>query len=347
MRSFDSLADNRPSESSQSSNSHHNKPGGICQQGSRKTKEIKDINVTDTNTQAKKLIRIGHSPDADDAFMFYALAKDLIDTGPYRIEHEMCDIDTLNRRAFHGELEMTAVSVHAYAYLNDVYVMCNCGASMGENYGPIVVAREGFEVAKLAGKTVAVPGTMTSAFLALGLYLQVDMIESGKGDASAKGCRYVVVPFDEIIDAVIAGEYNGQKVDAGLLIHEGQLTYQDQGLANIVDLGQWWHEETDGLPLPLGANVVRKDLGGQVIEDIVRIFKRSVEYSLAHREAALEYALSFGRGLEVEKADRFVGMYVNERTLDFGPEGRKAVALFLDRAYRLGIVPKRVVPEFV
>ena len=214
----------------------------------------------------KKLIRVGHSPDPDDAFMFYALAKDKIDCGPYRFEHELVDIETLNRRAFAGELELTALSLHAYAYLADKYILCTCGASMGDNYGPMVVAREQATIESLRGKTIAVPGTLTTAFLTLRMCLGSDF-------------QHVVVPFDQILDVVVAGEHGGQTIDAGLIIHEGQLTYGDQNLHLIVDLGQWWMKET-GLPLPLGANGLRRDLGSETIREVNRLLKESIEYGL-------------------------------------------------------------------
>ena len=278
------------------------------------------------------LIRVGHSPDADDAFMFYALSRGTVDTGPYRFVHELVDIETLNRRAFSGELELTAVSLHAYAHLTDRYMLCTCGASMGDGYGPMVVARESCPVASLVDKTIAIPGTLTTAFLALRLCLGVDF-------------RFVVVPFDKIIDAVLAGQYEGHSIEAGLIIHEGQLTYAAQGLAMVIDTGRWWLEET-GLPLPLGANAVRKDLGPKVIADVNRLLGESIRYGLEHREEALNYALSFGRGLRRDKADEFVSMYVNDWTLNFGPRGREAVRELLARAYRAGVVPTSIEPEF-
>jgi 1,4-dihydroxy-6-naphthoate synthase len=277
-------------------------------------------------------IRVGHSPDADDAFMFHALANRKIDTGRYRFVHELVDIETLNRRAFHGELELTAVSVHAYAYLTDRYLLCTCGASMGDRYGPIVVAREKMPLTALKAAAFAVPGELTTAFLALHLCV------GGK-------FSYVVVPFDKILDAVAVGEYQGRPLDAGLVIHEGQLTFGDQKLELIVDTGQWWFEQT-GLPLPLGANAIRKDLGPEVIRDVQRLLKESIAYGLANREEALGYALSFSRGLDPRKADRFVGMYVNDWTLDFGPTGRKAVAELLARGYEAGVIPNLAAPEF-
>ena len=284
-------------------------------------------------TVTQQLIRVGHSPDPDDAFMFYALAKDKIDTGPYRFEHELVDIETLNRRAFSGELELTAVSLHAYAHLHDKYLLCACGASMGDNYGPMVVARDQRPLADLRKATIAVPGTLTTAYLALRMCLGVDF-------------AHVVVPFDEILDVVAAGEYEDKKIDAGLIIHEGQLTYGDQQLKLIVDLGKWWRKET-GLPLPLGANAIRKDLGRETIDEVTRLLKQSIQYGLEHRAEALDYALGFGRGLDRGKADEFVGMYVNEWTLDFGPRGREAVKQLLARGYQAGVIDKLVEPEFV
>jgi 1,4-dihydroxy-6-naphthoate synthase len=277
-------------------------------------------------------IRVGHSPDADDAFMFYGLAKDCFETQGYRFVHELVDIETLNRRAFGGELELTALSVHAYAYLHDKYMICSCGASMGDNYGPMIVARKPLSREDLAGKVIAVPGTLTTAFLSARLWLP---------DFEA-----VVAPFDQMLDIVAAGEYQGRTVDAGLVIHEGQLTYADQGLQLVVDLGEWWMAET-GLPLPLGCNGIRKDLGETVIQDVNRLLYQSIKHGLDHRKAALDYALSWGRGLERGKADRFVGMYVNDWTLDFGPRGREAVRRLLQRGHEAGLIPQLVTPEFV
>jgi 1,4-dihydroxy-6-naphthoate synthase len=282
---------------------------------------------------SRQLIRVGHSPDPDDAFMFYALAKDKIDTGPFRFVHELVDIETLNRRAFSGELELTAVSLHAYAHLADLYMLCPCGASMGDGYGPMVVARSKYSLEDLAGKTIAVPGTLTTAYLALRLCLGYDF-------------PYVVVPFDEILDVVAAGEYQGQPVAAGLIIHEGQLTYGDQRLELVVDTGAWWMAQT-GLPLPLGANAIRKDLGMETIREVNRLLKESIQYGLDHREEALAYALSYGRGLDHAKADQFVGMYVNDWTLDFGQRGREAVARLLAEGHKAGVIRRLVAPEFV
>ncbi len=280
-----------------------------------------------------QLIRVGHSPDPDDAFMFYALAKDKIETGRYQFKHELVDIETLNRRAQRAELELTAVSLHAYAYLADKYILCPCGASMGDDYGPIVVTRQPCDVQDLKNCTIAVPGTLTTAFLALRLCL------GGKFE-------FVEVPFDAILEATVAGEFEGQKIDAGLVIHEGQLTYMEDALHLVVDLGKWWKQDT-GLPLPLGANAVRKDLGSACVSDVNRLLYASIEYGLKHREPALEYALSFGRGLDQAKADRFVGMYVNDWTLDFGERGRQAVALLLERGHAAGVIPHLIRPEFV
>jgi 1,4-dihydroxy-6-naphthoate synthase len=281
----------------------------------------------------KQLIRVGHSPDPDDAFMFYALAKDLLPTGDYQFTHELVDIETLNQRAFSGELELTAVSIHAYAYLQDQYLLCNCGASMGDGYGPMVVAKEKLTIEQLNGKRIAIPGKLTSATLALRLFLGQDF-------------EHVLVPFDQIIPAVVAGEYEGQPIDAGLIIHEGQLTYATQGLHLVVDLGDWWMKET-GLPLPLGGNAIRRDLGAQGMQEVTALLKQSIEYGLAHRSDALEHALQYGRDLDRQQADKFVGMYVNDWTIDFGPRGREAVATLLQRGYEAGLIPEPVKLEFV
>jgi 1,4-dihydroxy-6-naphthoate synthase len=284
-------------------------------------------------TVTKQLIRVGHSPDPDDAFMFYGLASGKIDTGDYEFTHELVDIETLNRRALSGELELTAVSIHAYAFLRDKYVLCSCGASMGDGYGPMVVARERLLPKQLRTRTIAVPGKLTSAYLALRLFLGSDF-------------QCLEVPFDEIIPAVAAGNWDGQTVDAGLIIHEGQLTYGDHRLVLAVDLGAWWKERT-GLPLPLGANAIRKDLGPESIREIERLLKASIEFGLAHRKEALQYAIRYGRDLDAQETDRFVGMYVNDWTLDFGPRGRQAVAEFLAQGHAAGVLPDLVVPEFV
>jgi 1,4-dihydroxy-6-naphthoate synthase len=274
------------------------------------------------------LIRVGHSPDPDDAFMFHALANDKIDTGRYRFEHTLQDIETLNHRAFRGELELTAVSLHGYAFVTDKYALCSCGASMGDNYGPMVVARKPGDIAGLKGKKIAVPGTLTTAFLTLKLLL---------GDSFT----YEVHPFDEILNIVAAG-----RADAGLIIHEGQLTYQNQGLSLIVDLGQWWFVET-GLPLPLGGNAIRRDLGPTAMREVTDLLRQSIRYGLDHRQEALKHAEKYGRDLDHQRTDKFVGMYVNDWTLDFGPRGREAVQSLLRRAYDAQIIPRPVDVEFI
>jgi 1,4-dihydroxy-6-naphthoate synthase len=266
-------------------------------------------------------IRVAHSPDSDDAFMFYALAKGLIDTGELRFEHVLSDIETLNREAFDGTYEVTAVSIHAYAHLDDRYALLGSGASMGDGYGPVLVAREPVNAEELASITVAIPGRLTSASLALKMW--------------NPALQTVTRSFDEIMPAVSSGE-----VDAGVVIHEGQLTWEDEGFHKIVDLGVWWAEETDGLPLPLGGNVIRRDLGDEMCTSVAALLKQSIEYSLANRDQALDYALDYGRGLDRAKADQFVGMYVNELTVDYGEKGRKAVGFFLQRAYEERLIPK-------
>jgi 1,4-dihydroxy-6-naphthoate synthase len=271
-------------------------------------------------------IRVAHSPDSDDAFMFYALASDKLDTGEYRFTHRLEDIETLNQKALRGEYEVTAVSIHAYAYIADRYILLPSGASMGERYGPMVVARDSMRPEDLRGKRIAVPGLMTSAYLALRLF-QPDL-------------EHVVIPFDRIMEVVRRGE-----ADAGLLIHEGQLTYAAEGFHKIIDLGIWWNETT-GLPLPLGGNAIRRDLGADRIREISRLLRASIEYALEHRESALEHAMQYARELDRRQADRFVGMYVNERTLDYGVEGRRAVDLFLRKAHEKGIIPHAVRVEF-
>ncbi len=277
---------------------------------------------------SKQLITVGHSPDPDDAFMFYALAHDKIDTGNLRFRHELQDIETLNRRALRGELEVTAVSIHAYAHLLDKYALLPSGCSMGDHYGPMVVARRPLSLTELKQVRIAVPGTLTTAFLTLRLLLP-------------EGFAYDVLPFDKILDSVAAGKH-----DAGLIIHEGQLTFQNQGLQLIVDLGVWWQERT-GLPLPLGGNVVRRDLGPDVIRQVSRLLKESIRYSLEHRDEALSYALEYARDMDRSLADKFVGMYVNDWTLDYGPRGREAVRRLLAEAHRAGVIPAPVDVAFV
>ncbi len=272
-------------------------------------------------------IRVAHSPDSDDAFMFYALANDRLDTGNLRFEHELSDIESLNLRALKGELEVSAVSIHAYAYLTARYALLASGSSMGDRYGPRLVAREAFAREDLKGKKVAVPGEWTTAFLALKLY--------------EPEVEHVVVPFDEIMEYVARGG-----ADVGLLIHEGQLTHESEGFSLIEDLGEWWYSET-GLPLPLGGNVVRRDLGEETIREVARLIKASIQYALDHREEALAYALDYARDLPREQADRFVSMYVNEWTVDYGETGRKAVRALLSRGHEAGVIPHKVEVEFV
>ncbi|MFZ4754734.1 MAG: menaquinone biosynthesis family protein [Miltoncostaeaceae bacterium] len=275
------------------------------------------------------LIRLGHSPDPDDAFMFYALAKDLIPTHGFEFEHVLRDIETLNRWAMEGRLEVTAISVHAYASVADKYRLLPHGASMGEQYGPMVVAREAIDPATLPSLKVAVPGLLTSAFLELQL-------------AVGRIAEPLVVPFDEILDVVERGD-----ADAGLVIHEGQLTYESQGLVSILDLGTWWHDLTGGLPLPLGANAVRRDIEGEEMVRLSHVLRDSIQYSLDHRDGALAYAAEYGRGLDDALNDQFVGMYVNERTLDYGEDGREAVRELLRRGVEAGLIDHAVSVDFV
>jgi len=274
-------------------------------------------------------VRVGHSPDPDDAFMFYGIAAGKVDTAPYDIEQVLEGIESLNRRALEGELEVSAVSIHAYTHMADRYALMSCGASMGDGYGPCVVARGAMTVDDLAGKTIAVPGTLTSAFLALRLFL-------------GKEFPYKVVPFDRILETVTSGE-----ADAGLIIHEGQLTYGSHDLELIVDLGIWWADRTGGLPLPLGGNVVRKDLGPDVMQRLTEILKESIVFGLDHRREALEYAMDFGRGLDPDLTDRFVGMYVNDLTRDYGERGRQAIERFLAEGREIRLVPDFGKVEFV
>jgi 1,4-dihydroxy-6-naphthoate synthase len=273
-------------------------------------------------------IQLGHSPDSDDAFMFYGLAAHKVDSTGFTFEHVLRDIQTLNEWAREGRLEITAISVHAYAYVADTYAILTSGASMGDNYGPMVVTREPVDIEWLRDKRILVPGTMTSAFLALKLLL---------GDFA-----YDVAPFDQIMQRVADGD-----ADAGLLIHEGQLTHQTLGLQAVVDLGKWWYAQTNGLPLPLGVNVVRRDLGPEKMHALSRILKASIVYGLEHREEALDYALQFARGLETATADTFVGMYVNDWTLDLGPRGEESIRLFLRRAHEQGAIPQQVSVDFI
>jgi len=272
---------------------------------------------------------LGHSPDPDDAFMFYALAREKIPTGPWRFRHILEDIQTLNERARRAELHISALSFHAYPYVADRYALLGCGASMGENYGPMVVARHPMKLDELRGRRIAVPGETTTAFLVLNLIL-------GKSAFS-----HEVVPFDRIVERVAEGRF-----DAGLIIHEAQLTYQQKGLHCVADLGRWWFEDT-GLPLPLGGIVSRRDLGPEAMRQIAGIVRASIEYGLAHRGEAVEYALEYARGMGAELADRFVGMYVNRWTLDLGETGRQAVGVLLERGQEAGLVPACGAIEFV
>jgi len=274
-------------------------------------------------------VRVGHSPDPDDAFMFYGIAAKKVDTAGFEIEQVLEDIESLNRRALEGELEVSAVSIHAYSHFRDRYALMPCGASMGDGYGPLVVARSPIKRDDLTSTRIAVPGTLTSAFLALRIFL-------------GREFSYHVVPFDQILEAVKQGA-----ADAGLIIHEGQLTFEQEGLQSVVDLGAWWAERTGGLPLPLGANAVRKDLGRETMRELTRILRDSIAYGLDHRAEALGYALRYGRGLDAELTDRFVGMYVNDLTRDYGERGRKAIETFLEEGRATGLVPDAGPVEFV
>lgn len=278
-----------------------------------------------TPDDGTRTIRFGHSPDPDDAFMYYPLGERLVDTEGLRFMQVLEDIESLNVRAMKGELETTAASVHACAFLSDRYAILPCGASMGEGYGPIVVSREPIPLETLGSLTVAVPGLKTSAYLALRLAI---------GEF-----RHEVVPFDQIPQAVQSG-----RVDAGLLIHEGQLTWARDGMHRVIDLGVWWRDRTGGLPLPLGVNIVRRDLGDPTMQAIGRSLRRAIDWSLAHRADALGYAAGFARGLQPGLTDRFVSMYVNDRTLDLGEAGREAIVRFLDEGRRAGVIPSSAPP---
>lgn len=275
------------------------------------------------------LIRIAHSPDSDDAFMFYALTQGVLDIGGLKIEHVLRDIETLNQAAFEGTYEITALSFHAYAHLADRYVLMPSGASFGDGYGPVVVANHPLEPEQLTGRVVAIPGELTTAHLVLQLWLP--------------GVKTRVTPFDQILEVVASGE-----VDAGVVIHEGQLTYGDMGLHRVVDLGAWWQTETGG-PLPLGGNGIKRDLPGELQQRLCRLLTESIGYALDHRQEALDYATRYARGLEDDpvRSDKFVGMYVNDWTRDYGAAGRRAVQHLLDRAYEAGILPQSVKAEFV
>lgn len=266
-----------------------------------------------------KKLKLAHSPDPDDAFMFWALAKNKIDSSPYQFEHILSDIQTLNEKAKEGIYEITAISFHAYPFVADRYALLSSGSSMGENYGPMVISREERKGRSLSDVTIAIPGKMTTAFLALQLY--------------ESNLKIVVVPFDQIIEAVTSG-----KVDSGLIIHEGQLTYQKAGLNKWVDLGEWWFEKYQ-LPLPLGGNVIRRDLGLPMMQEISKLLRESIRLGLENRAEAVEYALQFGRGLNLQLANQFIGMYVNELTMDYGEKGKKALALLFKEAAQAKLLP--------
>jgi len=274
-----------------------------------------------------RTITVAHSPDSDDAFMFYALATEKVRVPGLRFEHTLCDIETLNRKALEGFYDVTAISFHAYPYLQGKYALLPSGGSVGEGYGPMVVAPRAISLAAMKEKIVAVPGTMTTAYLALKLF--------------APQIRTEVVPFDQIIPQVFAGKY-----EAGLIIHEGQLTFAKSGLRKLLDLGEWWRETTT-LPLPLGGNAIRLDLGGGLMRTVGKALKDSIQYALDHRSEALAYAMQFARDLDPNLADQFVGMYVNERTLDYGEDGRRAITRLLEEGYKAGIIPHRPKVRFV
>ena len=277
--------------------------------------------------EAVRTITIAHSPDSDDAFMFYGLASEKVRVPGLRFEHTLCDIETLNRRALEGHYDVTAISFHAYPYVQQKYALLSSGGSVGEGYGPMIVARQPFSPQEIGNHLLAVPGTMTTAYLALKLF--------------NPAARTEVVPFDQIIPQVLAGKY-----EAGLIIHEGQLTFSRSGLHCVLDLGQWWREQT-GLPLPLGGNAIRRDLGRELMSTAGQAIKASIQYGLDHRAEALTHAMQYARDLDPALANRFVGMYVNQRTLDYGDHGRRAIRLLLDKGYQAGIIPHKPKVEFV
>lgn len=276
---------------------------------------------------APAVIRVAHSPDSDDAFMFWALAKNRIDAEGLTFEHVLTDIETLNREAMKGTYELTAISYHAYASVHDKYALLNVGSSIGDKYGPVVIAKRPFTKDELKNVTVAIPGEMTTAYLALKIW--------------EPELKTQMVPFDQIMERVASGEF-----EAGLIIHEGQLTYAKEGFTKVVDLGEWWFEETN-LTLPLGGNAIRLDLGDEMIQKIGRVLKRSVEYGLAHRDEAIEYAMTFSRGLDRQLTDDFVGMYVNDMTLNADVEIRKAVKLLLWRGHGINLISEKLEPQFI
>ena len=278
-------------------------------------------------SSAVREITVAHSPDSDDAFMFYALATNKVRVPGLKFSHTLTDIETLNRKAMEGFYDVSAISFHAYPYVQDKYALMPCGGSVGEQYGPMVISPRMVGLEELKTMKIAVPGTMTTAYLALKLF--------------APKIETAVVPFDRIIPEVLAGKY-----EAGLIIHEGQLTYERSGLKRILDLGRWWHEQT-GLPLPLGGNAIRRELGPELIAQVTKALRDSIQYALDHREPALAYAMQFARDLDTQMADRFVGMYVNDRTLDYGEDGKRAIVKLLDMGYQAGIIPHKPAVEFV
>lgn len=280
----------------------------------------------------KRKVTLGHSPDPDDAFMFYGLAKELIPSGEFEFEHILQDIQTLNERAIRGELDVSAISIHAYAYVSDQYALLPSGASMGDGYGPMLVAKQKFTKAEVSKKRIAVPGKMTSAFLALQLWLEKPAAEFD----------FIVVPFDQIFTAVREG-----RADVGLIIHEGQLTYRDQGLELCEDLGIWWGKTQDGLPLPLGGNVIHKRFSPVDRKKISDLLTASIQFSLDHRPEAVKHALQYARDMGIDLADQFVGMYVNHWTLDYGERGRESIRRFLNLAHQRGLIPHKQELEFV
>jgi 1,4-dihydroxy-6-naphthoate synthase len=279
--------------------------------------------------ESTREISIAHSPDSDDAFMFYALATNKVRVPGLRFTHTLCDIETLNQKAREGDgvYDVTAISFHAYPYIQDSYALLPSGGSVGDGYGPMIVAMQGFSQSEVKQKKIAIPGTLTTAYLALRLF--------------APGVETEVVPFDQIIPQVVAGKY-----EAGLIIHEGQLTYSKAGLQRIVDLGKWWLKIT-GLPLPLGGNAIRRSLGPELTSKVSAALRDSIQYALDHRDEALAYAMQFARDVDSQLADKFVGMYANERTLDYGADGREAVGRLLDMGYKAGIIPREARVEFV
>jgi 1,4-dihydroxy-6-naphthoate synthase len=311
-------------------------------------------------SETKHIYTIGHSPDPDDAFMFYAIAAEKIDLRGYRFRHQLEDIQTLNERALRGELHISAVSIHAYVYVTDKYALLPCGASMGDGYGPLLVSANEMQYDNprdwLRGKTIAVPGTMTSAFLALQLYPGASLSsvaavydrrtrafdrDVGGHRPPLKDCQYIVVPFDQIFDAVKNG-----RADAGLIIHEGQLTYGHGGFHKVIDLGEWWKNET-GLPLPLGGNVLRKDIPREIQRDLAAILRESIEFGLAHRDEAVQHSMPYARDMDAALASKFIGMYVNDYTRDYGERGREAIRRFLGEARAAGYIKQDVAVEFV